>query len=300
MSVPGIAIVWPRRSRGHRLAGDEGWPVTIAHARAGSEQGIAVGQVGEGVDADGGDFELTVQGTPVERFDVFELMNEPQAAGVELVVGERVEHERIVRIRAMPDADRCQLAITHQSHSSGCLTLGSIWTSNHPDAWRKVEPQKSLRRVAPPTDKGFSRWAEPTLRLTISPSICKDFCGSTWPTLATPNILCSSRVGYHNWSVVSFQLSIVLRFRPLQCLARRRILGGWLAGVPCANHRRLCDWPFLSSNRVGERGGSRRAATAPLPPSGLRIPLPNVLLACSPDSLDRIRVRLGRSSPAEG
>ena len=45
-----------------RLAGDQRRAVAIAHARARREQGVAVGQVGEGVDADGRDLQLAVQG----------------------------------------------------------------------------------------------------------------------------------------------------------------------------------------------------------------------------------------------
>ena len=45
----------------------------------------------------------------VERLDVLELVDEPQAAGVELVVGQGIEHEGIVRVGAVSDPDRRQL-----------------------------------------------------------------------------------------------------------------------------------------------------------------------------------------------
>ena len=68
--------------------------------------GRTVGQVGEGVDADGRDFELAVQGAAVEGLDVLELVDELEAAGVELVVGQGVEHEGVVGVGAVPDPDR--------------------------------------------------------------------------------------------------------------------------------------------------------------------------------------------------
>ena len=115
VSLPGTAIVRPRRSSsvaGSRVI--ERRAVAVAHARARGEQGVAVGQVGEGVDADGRDFELAAQGAAVERLDVLELMDEPQAAGVELVVRQGVEHEGVVRVGAVPDPDRAaRTAVAH-------------------------------------------------------------------------------------------------------------------------------------------------------------------------------------------
>ncbi len=64
-----------------------------------------LGQIGEGVDADRRDLELSLQGTLVERFDVLELVDESKPAGVELVVREGIEHERVVGIRTVPDAN---------------------------------------------------------------------------------------------------------------------------------------------------------------------------------------------------
>ena len=61
--MPGIAIVLPSELvEGRRLAGDQDRAVAIAHARTRRQQRVAVGQVGEGVDADGRDLELAVRG----------------------------------------------------------------------------------------------------------------------------------------------------------------------------------------------------------------------------------------------
>ena len=61
--------------------------------------------MGVGVDADGGDFQFAAERPAVERFDVLEFVDEAQAPRVDFVVSERVEHERIVGIRAVAEAD---------------------------------------------------------------------------------------------------------------------------------------------------------------------------------------------------
>ena len=84
VSLPGTAIVRPCRSSSVAgVARDQGRAIPVAHARARGQQRVPVGEVGEGMDAHGRDFQLTVQGAVVERLDVLELMDEPQAAGVE-------------------------------------------------------------------------------------------------------------------------------------------------------------------------------------------------------------------------
>ena len=115
-----MAIVRPLQVvERHRLAGDQRRTVLIAHARPRGQQGIAVGQVGEGVDADRRDLQLAAQGPLVERLDVLELVDEPQPAGVELVVGQGVEHECIVRIGAVADPDRRHGVVAHQAAPRG-------------------------------------------------------------------------------------------------------------------------------------------------------------------------------------
>jgi hypothetical protein len=62
-------------------------------------------QEGVGVDAEGGELELAGEGAAVERFDVHQLVRELVPARVEAVVREGVEHERVVGVGAVPDAD---------------------------------------------------------------------------------------------------------------------------------------------------------------------------------------------------
>ena len=70
------------------------------------KQQIAVGEVGVGVEGDRGDGELPLHGATVERLDVGELVSERDPLGVDASLGERVEHEGIVGIRAVGDGDR--------------------------------------------------------------------------------------------------------------------------------------------------------------------------------------------------
>jgi hypothetical protein len=58
------------------------------------------------VQADGGHFKLAFQRPAVQRLDVLELVLEGQAAGVDLVVGQGLEHEGVVGVGAVADADQ--------------------------------------------------------------------------------------------------------------------------------------------------------------------------------------------------
>ena len=62
-------------------------------------------QEGVSVDAQRGEFQLGLERPAVERFDVDQLVGEIVAAGLDLVLGQGVKHEGIVRIGAMADAD---------------------------------------------------------------------------------------------------------------------------------------------------------------------------------------------------
>ena len=51
----------------------------------------------------------------IERLDVLQFVREVQIAGVDLVVGQGVEHERVVGIGAVADVDGaiCTLCLVH-------------------------------------------------------------------------------------------------------------------------------------------------------------------------------------------
>ena len=89
--------------------------VAVAHAGAAGAEEIVVGQIGVGVQADGRQLQLAGEGAAVERFDIDQLVAEFVIAGVDLAVGQGVEHEGVVRIGAMADAD--QLADGGQNDS---------------------------------------------------------------------------------------------------------------------------------------------------------------------------------------
>src|SRR5918998_5496207 len=53
------------------------------------------------MDRDRGDLQLGTQCPLVQRFNVAEFMDVLQRAGIDLPLGQCVEHERVVRVRAM-------------------------------------------------------------------------------------------------------------------------------------------------------------------------------------------------------
>jgi hypothetical protein len=108
VSVPGTAIRTLRAGRSDgigRRATTIG-PYLSPMLQPLGKQGVLVEQVGVGVDADGGDLKLAVEGAAVERLDVLQLVAKVAVPGVELVVGQGVEHEGVVGVRAVADADQ--------------------------------------------------------------------------------------------------------------------------------------------------------------------------------------------------
>ena len=88
------------------------------------KQGVLVEQIGIGVDADGRDFELALEGAAVERLDVLQFVLKDQVAGVDLAVGQGVEHEGVVGIGAMSDVDDSAVMtaiVIDSSHPLACL-----------------------------------------------------------------------------------------------------------------------------------------------------------------------------------
>ena len=57
------------------------------------------------VQADGGDLQLALECATIERLDVLQLVAEGQVARVDLVMGQGVEHEGIVGVRAVADCN---------------------------------------------------------------------------------------------------------------------------------------------------------------------------------------------------
>ena len=90
---------------GQRLAGYDHRTVAVAHAAATRQQGVLVEQVRVGVEADGRNLQFAAQRPAVERFNVLQFVTELKVAGVELVVGEGVEHEGVVGVGTVTDRD---------------------------------------------------------------------------------------------------------------------------------------------------------------------------------------------------
>ena len=98
----------PRR----RFARDEARPVAIANARAMREQGIPVGEIRICMQGDRGDFQLPGQRAPVQRLDVGQLVHVATAAGVDFSGRHRPEHECVVGVGAVRDADNAGIGDT--------------------------------------------------------------------------------------------------------------------------------------------------------------------------------------------
>ena len=89
----------------HRLARDEHRAVTVAHRCAVGKKRVLIGEIGVSVDRDGCHIELTTKGASIEGLDVLKLVDVLDTLGVDLSVGERVEHECVVRIRTVGEVN---------------------------------------------------------------------------------------------------------------------------------------------------------------------------------------------------
>ena len=106
VSVPGTAIVLPRSDSIERgLPGHDHRAVVVPHARPAGAKDVLVGQVGIGVQAEGRQLQFAREGPAVERLDIDQLVLEAEAARVDLVLRQGVEHERVVGVGAVADAN---------------------------------------------------------------------------------------------------------------------------------------------------------------------------------------------------
>src|SRR5438034_9580439 len=118
------------RVRGRPLTRDEAWPVPVPDARSVRQQGIALREIGVGVERDCTHFELPAQGTPVQGLDVRELVDVAPGARVDLPRGERPEHEGVVGVGAVGHVDRalrCRGVCRHRcGNLTGRIVGGSV------------------------------------------------------------------------------------------------------------------------------------------------------------------------------
>src|SRR5229473_7855099 len=62
--------------------------------------------MGVGMNADRGNLELAAQSPAIQSLDILEFVKKTQLARIELIVGQRVKHEGIVRIGTMADGNQ--------------------------------------------------------------------------------------------------------------------------------------------------------------------------------------------------
>ena len=92
----------------HRLAGDDHRAVLVTHAAAATRQRVFFRDVRVGVDADGGDLQLTLHRALVQRLDVLKDVFEPPVSGRDerRILRQGVKHEGVVRVGRMAEAQQ--------------------------------------------------------------------------------------------------------------------------------------------------------------------------------------------------
>ena len=118
--LPGTAISTSRSvARRQRLARDDDRPVARAHARAVREEHVAVLHERVRVQRDGGHLEPALERPLVQRLDVPQDVLELEPARVDAARGEAPEHERVVGVGAMAEADQHEAEASSASAASG-------------------------------------------------------------------------------------------------------------------------------------------------------------------------------------
>ncbi len=85
--------------------GDDHGAVVVTHGATAGHEGVIFGDVGIGVEGDGGDFEFGLHGAFVEGLDVLEDVDEIVRAGVHGTGGEAVKHEGVVGVGGVAEVD---------------------------------------------------------------------------------------------------------------------------------------------------------------------------------------------------
>ena len=106
--------------------------------------------MGVGVKADGGQFQFAGEGPAVERFDIDQLVDEAIRPGVDLARGQGVEHEGIVGVGAVADADQLSRIARH-----GTLADGDSWGGHDPPSIARVmvETSSSAHEAVVPANR---------------------------------------------------------------------------------------------------------------------------------------------------
>jgi len=97
------------------------WPVPVPHARSAGQQRVFVCYVRIGMDRDRRNVQFASNCAFVQRLNILQSMLEPVSAQVDLILGHRIKHERIVRIWGMTqgkDVTRVPGTAMHESLSS--------------------------------------------------------------------------------------------------------------------------------------------------------------------------------------
>ena len=155
VSVPGIAIRLPLTPvRSAVLPRDDDRAVVVAHARAVRQQRVLVREVRVGVERHGGDLVLALERRAVQRLDVRQHLVDLDAAGVDVAARQAVEHERVVRIRAVGDGDTC-LCHSFQLPAPSF----QLWSTLAPELVAPLHPPNPHRRRPRPR-RGAGGWRE--------------------------------------------------------------------------------------------------------------------------------------------
>jgi hypothetical protein len=86
-------------------AADESRSVAIPHGSAVREKRVAVAEISVCVNGDRRHLELSAHRALVQRLDVLELVDVLESFGIDQPVGQRVEHERVIGVRAVGDVN---------------------------------------------------------------------------------------------------------------------------------------------------------------------------------------------------
>src|SRR5688572_13734930 len=93
------------------------------------QQRVSVSQIREGVDRDCRDLKVAAEGALVERFDVLQLVHILEIVRVYTPRSQRVEHERVIAVGTVRDADDSRCHRLLRRAAANAATISSWWRS---------------------------------------------------------------------------------------------------------------------------------------------------------------------------
>src|SRR5262249_36667735 len=140
----------------HRTPGYYHRTIVLAYRRPRSQQRVLVQDMSIGMDGHRGHVELRVHRAPVQCLDVLNDVSEAELAAIDFSSSQAIEHEGVVRIRAVPER---YSSCFHDHQPTSCAVQVASCMSNLKSATQdsNIQTQTAKRHLDLPTEPKSGR-----------------------------------------------------------------------------------------------------------------------------------------------